>query len=414
MTLYERIIIFLFIIHNQYISPYICAAHLLVQKETGQSVVILSDYHLETKASIIQRKEILDAAKHSEAFLLVEDNGYRCAYATPDEVVAYPSCFQSFLDDLVIDPVHFDPNRKYDADFSLLDMESNSEKTPLLLLTSMARVKEINTKTVECRQAEKISAYNGPISAAQVCQVYDCIVNQIAHYNDDACCNEFYQEKLNEYYMRCNLVPQFFKYLRSCEGNLKKAFKDKRYEHEVLNAYKKSEYQNYINDFVEQGAQLDQAKKMASGLPIMLPKDADLYSEFFMIVHNFMIDTIMVHEVVTHKDQPIIIAYCGDWHARVVNSVLQADGFELKCAWDAREKVNNNALNIESYFEKINKYLDQSQKNYQLARTALQEINTCNKCLDLLIGNNDYYKNLLPWFDPCALQTNNNQLKVIC
>ena len=106
---------------------YVVTTHLLVNKNSKQRIVLLSDYHDQTKASIPQRIAILEKAKKFDAFLLAEDNGYRCDYASPDGVVAYPACFQPFLDALVADPVNFDPNKQYDGDFSVLDPAADNE-----------------------------------------------------------------------------------------------------------------------------------------------------------------------------------------------------------------------------------------------------------------------------------------------
>jgi hypothetical protein len=266
---------------------YVCTARLMVNNATKQRLIILSDYHDHTQASIAQRQSILNHAKQFNTYLLAEDNAYRCDYAGPDEVVAYPACFQSFLDSLVADPVHFDPNAQYEGDFSVLDPKADNETSPLLLLTPMAKNNNIKTKTVECRQAEKISHYNGPITAQQVCESYDAIVARIADYDDCPQFNDFYEQKLEEYRQRRGLCPNFFKYLESCSQNLKLAFKENRYESEVGNAYKKVEFDNYVNDYLAQGADLESSQSMAAQKPISLEAGDSLYSSFLMYLYNF-------------------------------------------------------------------------------------------------------------------------------
>ena len=302
---------------------FVFSMHLLVNKNSKQRIVVLSDYHEDTKASIPQRISILNLTKKLDAYLLAEDNGYRCDYVGPDEVIAYPSCFQPMLDDLVADPVNFDPNKFYDADFSILDPSADNETTPLLLLVPMARHKNIKTKTVECRQAEKISYRNGPISASQVCRAYDALVGRIAHYDDGEKFNAFYTQKLEEYHERRAWCPNFFRYLETSSNNLKQAFHESLYESEVWNAYKKIEFDNYVKAIWLRGADLATAEQLASKIPITLEEGRTVYTSFFMYLYNFVIDATIIHEVATHEYEPIIVVYCGSWHANSVLPVLQ-------------------------------------------------------------------------------------------
>ena len=339
---------------------YVCAAHLLVNKGLNQRIVLLSDYHEDTKASIPQRIAILDAAKKLDTYLVAEDNGYMCDYVSPEEVVAYPACFQAFLDALVADPVHFDPNGQYKGDLSILDPTADNESTPLLLATQMAKAQGIRTRTVECRQAEKISFRNGPITAAQVCQTYDALVARVACYNDGEQRNAFYKQKLAEYYARRNSCPGFFRYLESCSKNLRQAFNESVYQDEVWNAYKKVEFDNCVSEYIARGTDLAQAQKLAAKVPVQLEQGSNLYTSFFMYLYNFLIDAAIVHELATHNDEPVIFVYCGSWHTQSVLPALQTAGFELEHVWDARKCEEQGALDMERYFEQIDEQLQES------------------------------------------------------
>lgn len=383
---------------------FVFAAHLLVNKNTKQRIIILSDYHEDTKASIPQRMAILEAAKKLNAYLLAEDNGYRCDYASPDEVIAYPACFQPLLDDLVADPVNFDPNKHYDGDFSVLDSTADNETTPLLLLVPMARNKNIKTKTVECRQAEKISYRNGPISASQVCKAYEAIVCRIANYDDGDLFNAFYAHKLKEYDQRRSWCPSFFRYLESSSKNLKQALKESKYEAEVWNAYKKTEYENYVNDYRLQGADLDEAQELASNIPIKLEEGQNLYTSFFMYLYNFVVDSTIIHEIATHKDEPVIVVYCGSWHAQSILPVLKAGGFKVEKICDASSNAGQSALNLERYFEQINDKIQESieiDKNIIKQMPVLEAFNSKNfSLLDLITDTEGFKQGLLPFSLP--------------
>ena len=375
---------------------YVVAAHLLVNKSSNQAIVLLSDYHDETQASIAQRISILEAAKQFNAYLLAEDNGYRCEYASPDEVVAYPACFQSFLDALVADPVHFDPNKDYEGDLSILDPTANNETSPLLLLTPMAKAQQIKTKTVECRQAEKISHYNGPISAQQVVAAYDALVSRVARFNDGDQFNAFYAQKLNEYSNRRNWCPNFFRYLEHSQKNLKHAFSESTYESELWNAYKKVQYENYVHEYIAQGADSATAQKLAAQKEVEIEDEMDLGSSFFMYLYNFLIDSTILHEIATHKDEPIIFAYCGAWHAESILPTLRSAGFETEKVWDASNRAGQNALNLDRYFEKI---CDQLQ---ELSGAENKTINNY-AYLDLACGIEEFDQGVLPFGMPCIV-----------
>lgn len=357
-----RALIFSFVVCLSTVTSmgYICTARLMVNKATKQRLIVLSDYHDETKANIIQRQSLLNYAKKFDVYLLAEDNGYRCDYVGPDGVIAYPSCFQTFLDALVADPIHFDPNARYDGDFSVLDPKADNETSPLLLLTPMAKIYQIKTKTVECRQAEKVSHRNGPISAQQVVQTYDALAERVASYNDGAQCNAFYEQKLKEYKQRRALCSGFFEYLACNNNNLKEAFKDNSYETEVWNAYKKIEFDNNINDYLMQGADLENAQAMAARMQIDPEHGDSLYSMYMMYLHNFLIDSALVHEIATNTLEPIIIAYCGAMHANSIMPVLCKSGFQIEKVWDASSRMGQGALNLDSFFEKITPQLQES------------------------------------------------------
>lgn len=387
---------------------FVFAMYVLVNKDTKQRIVLLSDYHEDTEASIVQRKAILNEAKKLDAYLIVEDNGYRADYVGPDGVIAYPACFQPMLDDLVEDPVNFDPNKLYDADYSILDPSADNKTSPLLLLTPMARNNTIKTKTVECRQAEKISYRNGPISAAEVCKAYDALTARLAIYNDGALFNDFYKQKLEEYYARRSWCPAFFKHLEQSSKNLRQCFNERTYEVEVWDAYNRVEFDNYVHDYMLQGADRATAQSLASNIAIKLEGGCNLYSSFFMYLYNFLVDTAIIHEIAIARQESIIFAYCGSWHARAVLPVLQAAGFYLEKGWDASENSGQSALNLEYYFAQLHEQLQESinAKKEAISGSA-KLLYTCNNrnslLLDLIVDAAKFDQAGLPFGLPCIV-----------
>ena len=351
-------------------ESYVCTARLMVNQASGQRLIVFSDYHDATEASSLQRKSILRYAKEYDMYLVAEDNSYRCDYVGPDEVIAYPACFQSFLDALVADPVHFDPNADYSGDYSVLDPQIKNNVTPLLLLIPMAKNLAIKAATVECRQAEKISHRDGPITARQVCQAYDVLVTRTASFDDGKLYNDFYKQKLQEYYERRALTAQFFKYLEGCSCNLKKAFQNRTFEHEVSAAYQKVEIQNRMREYMTQGTDAQSAKAMAEGSPVIMDTGDELYTNFFMYLYNFLIDAAVIHEIATHPQEPLIMAYCGAWHIDSIMPVLQEAGFQVEKVWDASKKVGQSALDLDAFFEKMAPQLQSATVTSRVTQTA--------------------------------------------
>lgn len=351
-------------------QAFVYATHLLVHPVTRQRIVLLSDYHDACKASGIQRNSILGAAQAYDAYVLAEDNGYRCLYADSKGTVAYHACLQPILDALVGDPVNFDPNKTLKIDVSMLACEIDEDITPLLLLTHLATAKGVKARTVECRQAEKISFQGGPISARQVCRAYQQSVDRIHHYDDGAFYNAYYAQQLKTYRGRYELCADFFAYLEKQQCNLRDAFSCKAYTQRVWDVYKKIEYDNYVRDFMMQGADYEQAHALAAQAPVYLEEDQNLYKAFFMYLYNFLIDTSIIHEIACASLEPVIFVYCGSMHVRGVLPVLQAGGYELEKVYNAKGNTQQSALNLNWLFNQIDHKLCASKEAYE-RRNAL-------------------------------------------
>ena len=342
-------------------QAFVYATHLLVHPVTRQRIVLLSDYHDACKASVIQRNSILDAAQAYNAYVLAEDNGYRCLYAGSDGVYALYRCLQSVLDSLIADPVHFDANKVIIPDGANLAYEIDEDITPLLLLTHLATAKGIKARTVECRQAEKISFQGGPIPACQVCKAYQQSVNHIQHYDDGAVYNAYYAQQVKTYRERYELCADFFAYLEKQQCNLRDAFSYKAYTKLVWDVYKKIEYDNYVRDFMMRGVDYQQAHALAAQAPVYLEEDQNLYKAFFMYLYNFLIDTSIIHEIACASLEPVIFVYCGSMHVQGVLPVLQAGGYKLEKICNAKDNTKQTALNLDWYFNQINPKLCASQ-----------------------------------------------------
>jgi hypothetical protein len=353
------------------LKAFVYATHLLVHPVTQQRIVLLSDYHDACQASGIQRESILNTAKAYDVYILAEDNGYRCLYADSHGAYALHTCLQPVLDDLIADPVNFDPNKRCNIDVSMLDCEIDEDATPLLLLTHLAHNKGIKARTVECRQAEKISFQGGPIPACQVCKAYQKSVARVQHYDDGAIYNAYYTQQVKNYRERYELCADFFAYLEKQKCNLRDAFFCKRYTKLVWDVYKKIEYENYVRDFMMRGVDYQQAHVLAAQVPIYLEEDQNLYKAFFMYLYNFLIDTSIIHEIACAHLEPIIFVYCGSMHAQGVLPVLQAAGYTLEKVCDAhKNNINQAALDLDWYFKQIDHKLLVSREAYA-ARDAL-------------------------------------------
>jgi hypothetical protein len=326
----------------------------MVHPITGQSIVLLSDYHDDCGASGIQRRSILGAARSYGAYVIVEDNGYRCVYAGYDGVYASPTCLQPVLEALVADPINFDANEVIVAAGSCVNHEIDEDATPLLLLTHLAFEKGIKVRTVECRQAEKISFQGGPISAYQVCRAYQKCVSRIQRYDDGPVYNAYYTQQLKTYREYYTLCKEFFSYLEGQQCNLRDAFACPAYVECVWNVYKKIEYDNYVRDFMLQGAGYEQARALAAQTPVYLEDDQNLYKAFFMYLYNFLIDTSIIHEIAQASAEPVIFVYCGSMHVQRVLPVLQAAGYNLEEVCDTKKDFHRiAALNLDWYFSNI-------------------------------------------------------------
>jgi hypothetical protein len=156
------------------------------------------------------------------------------------------------------------------------------------------------------------------------------------------------------------LAPEFFKYLESCSSNLKKAFQNKKFVAEVSAAYEKVEFQNHVSEYLSQGANLDTAKALAASSPVRIDEEDGLYVSFMLFLHNFLIDAAAVHEIATHPQEPIIMAYCGAWHIDSIMPVLRRAGFHEEKIWDASKKLGQSAVNLDAFFEKISSQLKES------------------------------------------------------
>ena len=118
-------------------------------------------------------------------------------------------------------------------------------------------------------------------------------------------------------------------------------------------AYQKVEIQNRMREYMTQGTDAQSAKAMAEGAPVTMGTGDELYTNFFMYLYNFLIDAAVIHEIATHPQEPLIMAYCGAWHIDSIMPVLQQAGFQVEKVWDASKKVGQSALDLDAFFEKM-------------------------------------------------------------
>lgn len=310
------------------LKSYVYEAQTLYNPQLDQKIILLSDYHEDSTASTEQRLAILDKAKKDDACLLVEDQAFLFQHLSEKEIIAYQPCLQPIIDDLIDNPLTFDPNKRYAQDFSIIDPETEGDNTPLYLLTHMARNMDIKAYTIECRQAEVISHKGGPITASCVCQVYDKEVACRKKYNDGPIYNAFYQDKINSYQTYSSLAQKFFSYLRSSNKNLMQAYKNRSFEQVALKSY----------------AQIQKDKPSSDDIA----PDEDVYDKLISSLYLWLIDTEIIHQIAQHPTTAEIIVYAGGAHIDEIIPILHAQGYN-PLAQSGQDY--ETAVDLNSYFE---------------------------------------------------------------
>lgn len=385
---------------------YVYEAQTLYNKALNQQVILLSDYHEDAQISTAQRLAILQAAKKYDAYLLVEDQAFLYQYLSSQKIIAYQPCLQPLIDDLVNDPVNFDPNRNYEQDFSILDPAAEGDGTPLFLLTHMARHAGIKAFTVECRQAEIVSSSGGPICAADVCRVYDKAAQNIEQYDDGQIYNDYYKKKVAAYRTYQALAQDFFTYLHSYSGTLKQAYANRTFEPEVLTAYARIREDDMLTYYQQQGLSNAQAIEKARSHAMMIADDEDIYEKLISGLYLFLIDAHIIHEIAHNKEHPIIIVYAGGAHIDEVIPVLNSQGYTTV---DQCGGTDEAAVDLDYYFMELGKtliplsinpvkILTETETNpFQIIPTRPSEHYFLTTCLEP--------PHCYDWFGPISLST---------
>lgn len=343
-------------------NAYVYQAHYLYNGNLTQHIILLSDYHEKSSKSITQRIALLDAAQKHDAYLLSEDQAFLYQDISEKEIIAFLPCLQPIINDLIADPVSFDPNKNYNEDYSDLSPSTVGTSTPLFLITPMARHRGIKAVTIESRQAEIASSNGGPISAADVCKAYEKIVDDITRYDDDEIFNTFYQKSVSTYKEQTALIPLFFSYLRSSQKNLQQAYINKNFKTEVVACYKKIHMQDASTYYQEQCLTPDETKN-------------DIYEKIMCDLYLFLVDTKIIHEIACHKEHPLIIVYAGGTHIEAVIPILKAHGYEL---FDSKD-LGKQPIDLENYFNALAPLLplapiNLNKENQNFWLTLLEEL----------------------------------------
>jgi hypothetical protein len=329
------------------LSAYVYDVQHLYHEGLKQHVFLLADYHEKDPISTAHRLSILETAKKHDAYLLVEDQTFVYKYLDKHKITALRPCLQPIIDDLIGDPIHFDPNNDHGQDFSIINPETEGDGTPLYLLTHMARHRGIRAASVERRQAEIISDGGGPISTQDIFKAYDNIIDQIAHYDDGKVYNSYYKGAINTYRTYEAALPTFFAYLRSHTGNLKQAYRNRTFEGEAKLCLRSIQDHCLTTNYQKQGLPLTQAQEKATREPLYLGQDEDVYEKIMCALYLFLIDTTIVHEIAQHEKNPVIMVYAGGAHIEEVQTALQANGYKLVDGLDNRYY---NPVDLAAYF----------------------------------------------------------------
>ena len=358
---------------------YIYQAQHLFNESLQQHILLFSDYHEESAASTIQRIDLLDGAIKNNAYLLVEDQSFLFQHISAQKIIAYLPCLQPFINDLIKDPINFDANKLYNQDFSIIDPEKEGDSSPLYLLTHIARQRGINASTVECRQAEIISTYGGPINATDVFKTYDKILQDIELFDDGSLYTEYYHNVITQYKERVKLIHNLFSYLKSYSGNLKQAYLNKSFENEALQTYIQIYEQELVHYYQNRGLSLAEAHEKTIAAKKAPDFTNNIYEKIMNTLYLFLVDTKIIHEIAQHKSIPLIIVYAGGAHIDETIDVLRSNGYTHI---DEMGGMHNKPISIGAYFTYYDSLLSLQKTN---------SLPSCNALLALLEKN--YQKN---------------------
>ena len=308
-------------------KAYIFKVDLLVNKETGQEITCLSDWHKypdhwkrttenENIASV-QQANIITFAKELKATVLIE--------SLPNEVYFLESLSEKTNEKM----------KKLIFQGLINTSDNSKSETPLDLLYSHCVVNNIRCENVECRVTPKCFDWNtGTFRLGTLQEILDMAqktAKKIAQFNDEEPFKKIYKEEL--YYFNRRLYP-----------NLERLVK------------KLSKYSNMpINELAVS------IKNQQITLPNSIndpPIIANLIEKAGAFPIKF-VDMNILHAIAQNKQTPTIIVTAGGDHIRHVVQRLQQCGYAVKESI-GQDLIYPSTLDLKTVFNN----LEQAKSNH--------------------------------------------------
>lgn len=326
-----------------------------------QRIFLLSDIHLNHRASSRQREAILNVAKLMDALLLTEDQLILYSPVEDYDMYSCDQCLQPILNALFKDPIHFDQNNNYGVDGSGLDMSRFETITPIFLLTHCARSCGVKALSVECRQIEMVSTCGWPISGAVVYKTLLELVRQISEYDDGPFLNNYYLTCLNHFTGYLEKYSEFFRYLENSTLNLEQISRKRPCFQCVKKATIELLEESFMIQYLKKGFSHEKAQSRSHAAAIQSVENSSesIYEQFLCDLLLFLVDTRILHYIAINKNEPTIIVFAGGAHIDEVKQVLERCGYT--CLEDTgAQACQPRALNLACYFNstKIDIYLE--------------------------------------------------------
>ncbi len=328
MNLFKKYVVFAFFLSFPvFLSGYF---HNIQEWSNGrQTLFLFSDIHLDTRRPYQERIELINAAKHLNAFVIVEDRitpefaihldtnvwmmdildndseFERAKQASPLRsfmlAILRDSCIKISDQVIKVNP-HFDPNKNYS---NLLPKEyltvANQHISSLPCLTQFCHQQGIPVKNVEFRFHEILY---------DVLEMHKKAIDELTSYHDCQILNLFYDKILNS---KFNLEVT----------NLLSAFIAK-------NPY--IEYRNFSNNCSLYNAQFDQLYIEACQVegkckPLKLPSLKERKDYIIGVYDQYLIDARILHEIYCNTQYTSIFVCAGGDHINDISEVLPKLGF---------------------------------------------------------------------------------------
>jgi|GEM_PF-4409067 len=204
-----------------------------------KSIICFSDFHIsdsvKNQVNNLQRQEILQIAKESKAFMVIEDmqklSNIICKDCPSKNSWALTKVAQKFAalitggDQPITAPAYIMTNTplQYDSNNYIFkadvsDQLATEVKTSYLHgLASACYYENISYKNIEHRHAKVLSEWDDRVKMRDGFACAEKIKSEISGYNDHGILNEYYQDVVRDYDWILQKAKPFFDYLNASE-----------------------------------------------------------------------------------------------------------------------------------------------------------------------------------------------------